>query len=39
MTTYTLIFMQSFVKFQNMDPEVQMQDDGLQHNFIYATFV
>ena len=40
MTAYTLLtFMQSFVKFQNMDPEIQMKDDGLQHMFIYATFV
>ena len=34
-----LTFLQSFVKFQNMDPEMQMKDDGLQHIFIYATFV
>ena len=26
-----LIFVQSYVKFQNMDPEIQMKDDGLQH--------
>ena len=32
-------FVQSFVKFQNMDPEKQIKDDGLQHIFIYATFV
>ena len=31
--------MQSFVKFQNMDQEIQMKDDGLQHIFTYATFV
>ena len=23
--------MQSLIKFQNVDPEVQMKDDGLQH--------
>ena len=33
-----------FVKFKNMDPEIQMKDDGLHitnilHMFIYATFV
>ena len=40
MTAYTLLtFMPSFVKFQNMDPEIEMKDDGLQHIFIYATFV
>ena len=34
-----LKIVQSFIKFQNMDPEIQMKDDGLQHIFIYATFV
>ena len=30
--------MQSFVQFQNLDPEIQMKDDGLQHISIYAIF-
>ena len=39
MTAYPILtFVQSFVKFQNMDPEIKMKDDGLQHIFIYATF-
>ena len=39
MTAYTLLtFMQSFVKFQNMDPEIQMKDDGL-HIFLYMLFL
>ena len=32
-----LTFMQSFVNFQNIDPAIQMKDEGLQHIFIYAT--
>ena len=32
-------FIQSFVKFQNMDLEIQIIDDVLQHIFIYATFL
>ena len=40
MTAYPILtLVQSFVKFQNMDPEIQMKDDGLQHIFICATFV
>ena len=40
MTAYPILtFVQSFVKFQTMDLEIQMKDDGLQHIFIYATFV
>ena len=40
MTAYPILtFVQSFVKFQNMDPEIEMKDNGLQHIFIYATFV
>ena len=32
MTTYPILtFIQSFVKFQNVDSEIQMKDDGLQH--------
>ena len=39
MTAYPILtFVLSFVKFQNMDPELQMKDDGLQHIFIYANF-
>ena len=34
-----LTFVQSFLKFQDMNPEIQMKDDGLQHIFIYSTFV
>ena len=40
MTAYPILTLtQSFVKFQNMDPELQMKDDVLQHIFVYATFV
>ena len=40
MTAYPILtFVQSFVMFQNMDPGMQMKDDGLQHIYIYATFV
>ena len=39
MTAYPILtFVESIVKFQNMDPEIQMKDDGLQHIFIYATW-
>ena len=40
MTAYPILtFIQSFVKFQNMDPEIQMKDDVFIEYFIYATFV
>ena len=39
MTAYPILtFVQSFVKFQNMDPEIQMKDDGLQHIFYICYF-
>ena len=34
-----LRFIQSFVKFQNMDSEIQMKEDDLKHIYTYATFV
>ena len=40
MTTYSLsTFLQSLVKFQNMEPEIKMKDDVLYYIFKYATFV
>ena len=30
--------MHSFVKFQNMNPGIQMKDDGLLHIFIYEVY-
>ena len=40
MTAYPILkFIQSFVKFQNIDPEVQMKDDVLYHIFIFAIFL
>ena len=40
MTAYPILtFLQGFVKFQNMEPEIQMKDDVLWHIFKYATFV
>ena len=40
MTAYPmLIFMQCFIKFQNMDLEIQMKDDVIKHIYTYATFV
>ena len=39
-TAYPILtVVQSFAEFQNMDPEIQMKDDGLQHILIYANFV
>ena len=34
-----LTFIQRFVKFQNMDPNIQMKEDILEHISKYATFV